>query len=102
MMVLKLPRLIGSREAAVALVAQALPADASGEPVEVDCRDLVSASRSFADELVEQLLVARRVADIVLLGASPQFADLVREAAVRRDLGRDVHLAPLSGAGIRQ
>jgi hypothetical protein len=75
-----LPPLAGSRPAAAALLA-ALPADLSGDEVAVLCRDLLSGSPSFADELVRQLAVERNAGHVVLVGADETFERYVRDAA---------------------
>ncbi|MCW2609983.1 MAG: hypothetical protein QOC93_1447 [Actinomycetota bacterium] len=75
-----LPPLAGSRPAAAALLA-GLPADLSGDEVAVLCRDLLTGSPSFADELVRQLAVERNAGRVVLVGAEDAFERYVRDAA---------------------
>jgi hypothetical protein len=75
-----LPALAGSRPAAAAVLA-GLPADLSGDEVAVLCRDLLTGSPSFADELVRQLTVERNAGRLVLVGADGTFERYVRDAA---------------------
>jgi hypothetical protein len=75
-----LPPLAGSRPAAAVLLST-LPADLSGELVSVLCRDLLSGSPSFADELVRELAVERNAESVVVVGAEPTFEAYVRDAA---------------------
>jgi hypothetical protein len=75
-----LPPLAGSRPAAAALLAS-IPADLSGDEVAVLCRDLLTGSPSFADELVRQLAVERNAGHVVLVGADETFERYVRDAA---------------------
>lgn len=82
---LRLPRLVGTREAVSDLLAeQQLPASLAGETVVVQCRDLASGSTSFADELVKQVLGDRGAATLTLVGAPDRFVAYVRAAAERR------------------
>jgi hypothetical protein len=75
-----LPALAGSRPAAAELLA-GLPADLSGAEIAVLCRDLLTGSPSFADELVRQLAVERNAGRLVLVGAEETFERYVRDAA---------------------
>jgi hypothetical protein len=75
-----LPPLAGSRPAAAVLLS-ALPEDLTGEQVGVLCRDLLSGSPSFADELVRELAVERNAQSVVVVGAEPTFEGYVRDAA---------------------
>lgn len=85
MVQLRLPRLVGTREAVGDLLAeQSVPASLNGERLVVLCRDLASGSTSFADELVKQVLVDRGAAELTLVGAPERFVAYVRAAAERR------------------
>ena len=89
---LDLPRLAGRREEVTALIAeQRVPPSLDGEVLVALCGALVGASESFADELVRQVLVERRAAELALVGVSDEFATSVGEAAVRYGVARRVH-----------
>jgi hypothetical protein len=79
-----LPRLVGSRQAADAFVDQ-LPG-VKEEAVAVICRDLLSGTASFADQLVKRLLVDGGADQLLLVGADAEFSQLVRDAAAARDV----------------
>jgi hypothetical protein len=84
---LRLPRLAGTREAAVDLLdAQDVPHDLRRADVVVFCDDLATGSASFADELVRQVLSQRHGGHLVLVGAPQSFWTRVSEAAGRRGL----------------
>lgn len=88
-----LPRLVGSRIAAQKMVAN-LPAF-DGARVVVNCRDLRSASSSFADELVRLLLDQDPCAsELVLLGVSDEFERYVKQAASARGVAEHVVTRP--------
>lgn len=61
MTVLDAPSLAGSRRRAQRVIAH-LPDDLSGAEVVLNCRGLLAAAVSFADELVKQILVVRGAA----------------------------------------
>lgn len=56
---LPLPALAGTRRRAQSLLSN-LPTDLSSATVVIDCRGLVAATESFADEMISELLVERR------------------------------------------
>ncbi|MFF0816661.1 hypothetical protein ACFYVR_16140 [Rhodococcus sp. NPDC003318] len=58
MTTLPLPPLVGTRKRAHTL-ADLLPGDLAGLEVTVDCRELVAATESFADELITVVVVER-------------------------------------------
>ncbi|OFV77031.1 hypothetical protein [Rhodococcus erythropolis] len=60
---LPLPPLAGTRKRAQGLLEQ-LPPDLSGSTVVVDCRGLVAATLSFADELIQGVLVDRKAKEM--------------------------------------
>jgi hypothetical protein len=80
MYTVSLPALAGSRPAAAELLS-GLPADLSGSEIAVLCRDLLTGSPSFADELVRQLAVERSAGRVLLVGADETFERYVRDAA---------------------
>ena len=85
MFALRLPRLVGTREAAVDLLdAQDVARDLRTADVVVFCDDLATGSASFADELVRQVLTERRGGHLVFVGAPQLFWSRVTEAAERR------------------
>ena len=94
---IKLPRLIGGRDAARDVTAGALPGHLHGDRVLVICRDLFAATPSFADELVRQVLVEREADELVLVGASGEFPGWVSDAAVRRQVASRVRELSLAG-----
>ena len=55
-------------------------------PVVVQCRELLSATTSFADQLVKQLLQERGLSRLVFVGAPEQFAAYVTDSADRRSV----------------
>jgi hypothetical protein len=90
---LRLPRLVGTREAAVDLMdAQEIPPQLAGADVVVFCDDLATGSASFADELVRQVLDVRGGGTLMLVGAPQPFWARVSEAADRRGLATQVAL----------
>lgn len=82
---LTLPRLVGSRSAAQALV-RTVDGPLSGSIVIVDCRELRSAPPSFADELVKSILVEGEAAGLTLRDASDEFIRYVRESGESRGI----------------
>lgn len=80
---LDLPRLASSREAANALVSSAR-GELKDAVVTVNCRDLLSGSPSFADELVKRVLEVGGAAELVLVGAPRDFTNYVRDSAHSR------------------
>lgn len=88
MIEVSLPRLVGTRPAVGHLLdEQHVPVDLSGERAVILCRDLVSGSASFADELVRVLLQERSADDLVLVAAPERFVELVSAAASSRGIG---------------
>lgn len=80
MIVIDLPRLVGSRESANSLVART-GAQLKGERVVVNCRELRSATGSFVDQLVKVVFEEHQAAEMVVLAASPEFLEQVHRAA---------------------
>ena len=75
-----LPRLIGTRDAAIRLLEQQdIPLILTDERVCIDARDLSTATSSFTDELLDQL--ARRHAhEIVIVRAPSEFKQQVTDS----------------------
>ena len=88
---LRLPRLVGTREAVTDLLAeQQVPASLRDEPLVVLCRVVASGSTSFADELVRQVVEVRDARELVLVGAPERLLRYVRDAAGRRGVSSRV------------
>lgn len=84
---LRLPRLVGTREAVVDLLdEQHVPRALDAADVVVFCDDLATGSASFADELVRQVLIERDGGGLVLVGAPQSFWARILESARRRDV----------------
>jgi hypothetical protein len=82
-----IPRLAGTRDAFRQLLDdQGVPAVLSGQTVVVLCREVVSGSSSYADEVVHQVLGVRGARELVLVGGPPLFTGRVLGAAERRGL----------------
>jgi hypothetical protein len=82
---LQLPALVGTREAADDLLHECEVApDLRGETVVLLCRDLLSGSPSFADQLVKRLLVEAGAEELILVAARARFVELVKASAARR------------------
>lgn len=78
---LPLPPLAGTRKRAQDLLAQ-LPENLSEAVVVFDCRGLVAATRSFADELVNGVLVQRNAHELRFVNVDDlTFARWVDESA---------------------
>lgn len=98
---LRLPRLAGTREAVGDLLAeQQVASSLRGEDLVVLCRDLASASTSFADQLVKEVVEERGAAALVLVGAPDRFVQLVRESAARRGASDRVKVQSGAEAGV--
>ncbi len=80
-----LPRLIGSRESADDLL-EPLVRDLQGADLVVDCRELLTASPSFADQLVGSSLDTGGAVNLVLLSPPPSFRSDVERSARKRGL----------------
>lgn len=93
MIEIDLPRLVGSRSAASALVA-AYGSCIKGERVVVNCRDLRSATPSFVDELVKRVLVEGEAAELVVLGGDEDFLRYVHDSAQAHDVDERVTERP--------
>ena len=79
--------LLGTRESADDLLAKTqLPRDLQGETVVLYCRDLLTGSTSFADQLVKQLITNRGADEVVLVGAPVRFQQHMHAAATRRQV----------------
>lgn len=79
---LEMPQLSGGPKRARALV-QAVDAEQNfrGHGVIVDCRRLLAGTRSFASELLQQLLVEHHASDVTIVNVDDAFADDLRAAA---------------------
>ena len=97
-MTLDLPRLASSREAADALVSR-ISDDVKDASVTINCRDLLSGSPSFADQLVKRLLVEKEAKELVLVGAPRDFTSYVRDSATSRSVATRVREAAAGAAG---
>jgi hypothetical protein len=98
---LRLPRLVGTREAVRdVLDEQGVRPTLAGEQVVVLARDLASGSTSFADELVKELLCERDAAELSLVGAPERFVEHVRAAAARRGVADKVHVRSGAELGV--
>ncbi len=84
-----LPRLIGSRESADDLLEPLLD-DLRGAELLVDCRELLTASPSFADQLVGSSLGEGGAAGLTLLSPPPSFRADIEKAASKRGLASRV------------
>jgi len=73
----------GSRDHARDLVA-GLPSDMVGMSVVLDCTGLVVGTPSFLDEIVKEVLVARRADRLEIIGGSARIATLAERAATNR------------------
>jgi hypothetical protein len=97
---LTLPRLAGSRELVLRLLAP-LPPTLHGTSVEVGAQGLASAAPSFVDELVKEILVNRDAKRLTVRHASERLAHYLKRSAKNRGVGdklvvylRDVGLEP--------
>ena len=88
----RLPALCGTREVAAAVL-MTRPQVVAGESAVLLCRDLLSGSASFADELVRRLLVEGEAEELVLAGAPSQFEAHVRERAAEHGVAEKVRQA---------
>lgn len=75
-----LPRLVGSRESAADLL-KFLSPDTRDERVVINCRELLAASPSFADEIVKLVLVEGRASELVVVGADEEFVNYIVDSA---------------------
>lgn len=94
MVEITIPRLAGTRDGARNLL-DATQSDQMmlASSVVVVCREVVSLSPSFADELVHQVFEVRGAADLVLLSPPNQVSDRITAAAVRRGVADRVRIA---------
>ena len=98
---LRLPRLVGTREAVTDLLAEFdIPESLRGDVLVALCRDLVSGSSSFADQLVLETVVQRGADELALVGAPPQFVAHVLAAAERRGVRDRVQVRTAAEAGV--
>ena len=89
MTTLPLPPMVGSRKRAHVL-ADSL-GGLQGKRVVVDCRDLIAATESFADELITEILIKRDAAEMHFINVSDlDFANWVDEHARIHDVGQRV------------
>ena len=80
MTTLALPPMVGSRRRAHVLAEKL--GGLQGVRVVVDCRDLIAATESFADELISEILVARGASEMHFINVSDlEFANWVDEHA---------------------
>lgn len=90
-MEIRLPRVVGTRPAVAPFLTD-VPTDLRGQQVVLDSRALLSGTPSFADEMVRAVLVDRAADELVVLGATSDFAsDLTASARDHGVLDR-VHL----------
>lgn len=83
MVTITLPRLIGARPA-VGPFMVGVPGALEHEDVELDCRKVLIGTPSFADEVVAQVLVARRAERLLVVGAHGEFAVWLAESATEQ------------------
>jgi hypothetical protein len=88
-----LPRLVGSRESADQLL-ESLSPQARHERVVLNCRELLAASPSFADEIVKLVLVEGRASELVVLGADDEFVSYIRQSAEAHHVTSQVAIRP--------
>ncbi len=88
---LVLPSMVAGRDLADALV-ERLAGDLTGAEVVVDCRRLVSASPSFAAELVLRVLVDRLAGSLHVEHAPAAFGAYLQEAARRLEVTDRLHV----------
>jgi hypothetical protein len=88
---LVLPSMVAGRDLADALV-ERLAGDLTGAEVVVDCRRLVSASPSFAAQLVLQVLVDRRAGSLRVQHAPAAFEAYLHAAAGELDVTDRLHV----------
>jgi hypothetical protein len=89
---LVLPSMVAGRDLADALV-ERLAGDLSGAEVVVDCRRLVSASPSFAAQLVLRVLVDRQAGRLRVEHAPAAFEVYLQEAARRIGVTSRLHVS---------
>lgn len=78
---LEAPALAGSRPRAQQLLID-LPADLTGQAVQLHCESLIAAAASFADEIVRTILVDRKAERLEVTSVSDQeFITYLRERA---------------------
>lgn len=95
---IRLPRVVGTRPAVAPFLAS-LDDKLAGQRVVLDCRSLLSGTPSFADEMIKQVLVVREADELLVVGASTDFADDVMQAARDHLVSDRVHLKePASSA----
>jgi len=100
--VLRLPRLVGTREAVHDLLAeQGTAASLKGASLIVVATELAAGSTSFADELVQEVLTRRGANQLVLVGGPASFLSRVRESAAARELSGSVVVETAAKAGVR-
>ena len=88
---LVLPSMVAGRDLADALV-ERLAGDLTGAEVVIDCRRLVSASPSFAAQLVLRVLVDHRAGSLRVEHAPAAFDTYLQEAAGRLDVADQLHV----------
>jgi hypothetical protein len=89
---LVLPSMVAGRDLADALV-ERLAGDLTGTEVVVDCRRLVSASPSFAAQLVLRVLVDRRAGSLEVEHAPAAFGTYLQQAARRIGVADRLHVS---------
>ncbi len=101
MQVLKLPRLVGTREAVRDLmIDQGVSSSLRAEPFVVLCRDLATGSTSFADELVKTVLEDGGAQALILVGAPDRFLNHVQSSAERRHVAGKVVVGSGAEVGV--
>jgi hypothetical protein len=79
------------REVAELLAAEGVPDSLKGLRVVALCRRVTLETAPFAEMFVEQLLVDREAADLVLVASSDELLAWCERAAARRGLAGRVH-----------
>lgn len=96
---IELPRLLGTRKAAIDTVEAAdLPANLGSVVILANRVAFVSAS--FAGELVKQVLEVRGAEEILLVGASPRLEEVLNDAVTRCSVKGTVRRTTASEAGV--
>lgn len=102
MLMIALPRLAGTREAADKLLDAQLAGHDSlhTEKVVLVCRDVITSTASFADQLVERILKQGKAAELVLLAPSSGLQQHIMQAAEDRGVGDRVHVDTATALGV--
>lgn len=90
-----LPRVVGTRREVPAYTGE-LPSRLAGEDVILDCSGLLSATPSFADEIVDVILRERGAERLIAVGAGEDVIADLRSAADVRGLGERLIIRPVA------